>query len=85
MCIRDSYSGYGVRRDSHFVCALIRYRGSVSFGQPLNTYFGVVKMKKAVFSVLIMASLLSGCATLSDAGATLCGVPGVSWVCDQVQ
>jgi hypothetical protein len=59
-------------------------RGRVAVVEPCKTSLGAVKMKKAVFSILVMASLLGGCATLSDAGALACSVPGVSWVCDQV-
>ena len=67
------------------ICSFMTCRGRVSVVEPCKTYLGAVKMKKAVFSILVMASLLGGCATLSDAGALACSVPGVSWVCDQVQ
>ena len=67
------------------IYSLMHCRGRVSVVEPCKTYLGAVKMKKAVFSILVMASLLGGCATLSDAGALACSVPGGSWVCDQVQ
>ena len=67
------------------ICSFMNCRGRVSVVEPCKTYLGAVKMKKAVFSILVMASLLGGCATISDAGALACSVPGVSWVCDQVQ
>ena len=67
------------------IYSFMNCRGRVAVVEPCKTSLGVVKMKKAVFSILVMASLLGGCATLSDAGALACSVPGVSWVCDQVQ
>ncbi|HIN17015.1 MAG TPA: hypothetical protein EYM68_03800 [Gammaproteobacteria bacterium] len=67
------------------IYSFMNCRGRVSVVEPCKTYLGAVKMKKAVFSILVMASLLGGCATISDAGALACSVPGVSWVCDQVQ
>ncbi|MEE2805455.1 MAG: hypothetical protein VYB37_13480 [Pseudomonadota bacterium] len=42
-------------------------------------------MKKAVLSLLVMAFLLGGCATLSDAGDAACSVPGINWLCGQLQ